>query len=262
VTTLSLVAHPDDDLLFMSPDIPSDIQAGFQTWVVYLTAGNLVNGTAGYPYADERIKGARAAYARAAKVANDWDTVHINLPGGRALSSNILKAAPHVHLVYTFINAANGSDNGDLWRMWHNPVFQAYPIEGRPSYTKASFIAMLKALITYINPDFLRVGDVWAPDLNDHIDHGTAATFAATANLDANGKLVRRMDSYFGYAIQNMPANNLGPWMAEKQDIWNAYKALDPVFVSSPTGWDHVMDRQHRRWAFLPGDAWAPHPTV
>ncbi|PWK81739.1 GlcNAc-PI de-N-acetylase [Lentzea atacamensis] len=262
MTAISLVAHPDDDLLFLNPDIASDIQAGYNTWVVYLTAGNLTAGSAGMPYADQRIQGERAAYARAAKVANTWEYELIILPSGRQLATNYLAAAPQVRLVFTFINAANGSDNGDLWRMWHDQAFQAFPIEGRPSYTKDSFVAMLKELYTYVNPDFLRVGDVWGPQLSDHIDHGVAASFAATANLGASGTCARRMDSYFGYAAVSMPANVTGYWHDEKLDIWNAYKALDPTFATAPTAWDDMADRQHRRWVFSPGDVWQPHPSV
>ena len=67
MTTLSFVAHQDDDLLFMNPDIVSDVQVREPTWITYLTAGNLAPGPAGMVYADQRIQGARAAWARAGR---------------------------------------------------------------------------------------------------------------------------------------------------------------------------------------------------
>jgi len=253
---MSFVAHADDDLLFLNPDIASDIQAGLESWTVYLTAGNLTAGPGGMPYADQRINGLRAAYARAAKVTNAWEYQLITLPGGRALASNWLRDAPHVHLVWTFVNAANGADNGDLYRMWADPAFVASPIDGRPSYTKASFVAMLKGLIAYVQPEFLRITDPGGQEIGDHIDHGYAGRFAATANLDANGKVVRRMDAYFGYACRTFPEIVSGYWQAEKLAIWQAYKPHDPVFADYPTGWDDMASRQSRRHVWLAGDSW------
>src|SRR5437762_8431694 len=37
--TMNIVAHPDDDLLFQSPDVLDDIQSGKCVRTVYLTAG-------------------------------------------------------------------------------------------------------------------------------------------------------------------------------------------------------------------------------
>ncbi len=263
MATLSIVAHPDDDLLFMNPDIISDIRAGKKTWVIYLTAGNTTTGSGGLAYADQRIQGLRAAYATAAQVANTWDFVYTVLPiSGRFLVSNVLRDAPHVRLIWTYINAAHGGDpDGDLKRMWDTPSFVAHPIDGRPSFTKASLNATLRELINTVamDPDdFIRVLDVWGRQLNDHVDHVYAGLFAATANVDGNGKVAKRMDSYFGYAAVNMPANNTGPWLPVKTDVWAQYRGIDSAFAGAPTAWSNMMDKQHRRWSFCPGDSWSP----
>jgi LmbE family N-acetylglucosaminyl deacetylase len=257
MTTLSLVAHPDDDLLFLNPDIASDIQADRATWIAYLTAGNLDPGPDGMEYADQRIEGLRAAYARAAKVADDWDFELITLPNGRQLSSNFLVEKPTVHLVFTFINAANGDDNGDLFRMWNDEDFTATPIDERPSYTRASFIAMLKGLIAHVQPGFLRTTDPIGFEIGDHIDHTYAAKFTAAANLNGSGKMVKRMDTYFGYAAANFPPNFSGYWAGEKLAMWQAYTPHDSAFPpGGPTGWDDLAVREFRRHVWMPGDSW------
>lgn len=250
---LSFVAHPDDDLIFMNPDLASDIQGGVPSWTAYLTAGNIAPGSAGYPYADERIKGVRAAYARAAKVANDWDWVPINV-GGRQVVTNRLKAAPHVRLVFTYVHAAYQSDSGDLFRMWSDPNFVAQPIDGRAPYTKASFLAMLRGLIDHVNPLFLRLTDPQGQELGDHIDHGLAGRFAAAANLDGTNRCVRRMDAYLGYIAQHAPENCAGYWQGECLAIWNAYKPFDPEV--GPTSWDEMSKRQFRRHVWMAGDTY------
>jgi LmbE family N-acetylglucosaminyl deacetylase len=264
LATVNIIAHPDDDLLFMNPDIASDIQANKQTWMLYLTAGNTTTGSGGYVYADQRIVGLRAAYARAAKVANNWDFSYLVLPSGRFLVTNTLHDKPTVRLIWTFINAAHGGDpDGDLKRMWDTPAFVAHPIDGRASFTKATLISIIKEIIdqVVVGPnDFIRVLDVWGKQLNDHIDHQHAGLFSASANVNASGKVIKRMDSYFGYAATTMPATNVGYWLTEKTDIWSAYRAIDSAFAGMPTAWDVMMPIQVRRWAFLPGDAWSPQP--
>src|SRR4051794_9535498 len=45
-TSLNIVAHEDDDLLFMNPDIQNDLAAGSCMTTVFLTAGDGGYGTA------------------------------------------------------------------------------------------------------------------------------------------------------------------------------------------------------------------------
>ncbi len=254
---ISFVAHPDDDLLFLNPDIASDVQhaSAIPSWTVYLTAGNIVTGPSGEPYADQRINGLRAAYARAAKAPNSWSFQLLTLPSGRQLATNYLLAAPHVHLVWLYINGAHQNDaDGDLRRMWLDPAFVAQPIDNRPSYTRSSFIATLKLLIAHVNPQFIRLTDPYGQQIGDHVDHAFAGKFAAAANLDGTGKVLREMHSYFGYAARNFTANNSGYWETEKRAIFDAYRPYDSQL--QPTSWSEMPTRQHRRHVWSPGDTW------
>lgn len=254
--SLTFVAHQDDDLLFFNPDVMSDPQSGNEAWICYLTAGNIVAGPSGMPYADQRVQGLRAAWARALHVTSpSWQFELLNV-GPRTLPSNVLTAANggKVRLIYTFINGANDADNGDLYRMWHGPQFTAQPIDGRASFTRDSLTDTLRALITRPDVEFIRTQDPQGHQCGDHIDHQHAARFALTANADANGNAVKRADIYFGYVIRDFDFqdNYSGYWRDEKQAVWNAYKPFDSQV--GPTAWDEVMGRQHRRAVILPGD--------
>ena len=70
-----VVAHPDDDLLFMNPNLASSLRAGHCIFTVYLTTGANPGGVAGYnatygtsitpaQYAAKREAGILAAYAQ------------------------------------------------------------------------------------------------------------------------------------------------------------------------------------------------------
>jgi hypothetical protein len=60
-TDLYVVAHEDDDLLFMNPDLASDIAGGHRVIVVYVTAGELSDPSSA-SYWQGRERGMLAAY--------------------------------------------------------------------------------------------------------------------------------------------------------------------------------------------------------
>src|SRR5579871_4261019 len=65
---LVVIAHQDDDLLFMQPDVIEAVRRGTGVTNVYVTAGN---GTKGTDAANIRYAGLRSAYAAAAG-EDDW----------------------------------------------------------------------------------------------------------------------------------------------------------------------------------------------
>src|SRR4051794_36957234 len=69
--TMNIVAHPDDDLLFQSPDLLHDVQAGKCVRTVYITAGERGGDVHTLEF---RESGVEAAYAQMAGVANSWTT--------------------------------------------------------------------------------------------------------------------------------------------------------------------------------------------
>ena len=76
--TLTIVAHEDDDLIFISPDLLHAIKAGATVRTVYVTAGD--DGmSASYWMARER--GPMAAYALMAGTANSWTQSDAGVPG-------------------------------------------------------------------------------------------------------------------------------------------------------------------------------------
>lgn len=261
-TTVTFCAHQDDDLLFMNPDVASDIQAGFDVWVVYLTAGDIPfrpdRAYGGMGYADLRIQGERAAYARAAGVPADWIFEGLVL-GGHPVATNRLNGT-NVRLVFTFIHAAAGpeDDCGDLWRMWHDPAFVAQPIDGRPAYDKASFIDLLRAILETAGPDYIRSQSTIGHRVGDHVDHVSAALLVADADVDDAGLTLIRRDEYTGYAIGGLPDNVFGFWRDEKTAIWNEYWPHDPELNGD--SWQGIMGKQYSPddRKFMPGQLWVP----
>src|SRR5262245_38346225 len=72
---LNIVAHQDDDILFMNPDILNDVVAGHSQVTVYITAGNVDEDD--WSYAMEREEGAIAGYQKLLQLAGTIrDTPH------------------------------------------------------------------------------------------------------------------------------------------------------------------------------------------
>jgi LmbE family N-acetylglucosaminyl deacetylase len=250
-TTLTFVAHQDDDLIFMNPDVASDEQAKYNVWVVYLTAGQ---DTGGMEYAHKRIEGARAAHARAAKVDNNWTPEILSL-AGHDVATNTLDGT-NVRLAFTYIWSASGEagdSNGDLYRMWFDANFVAQPIDGSATYTRSSFLDMLRAVISTAKPDYIRTQNTITNRDVDHIDHISGALFAAQAD-SCQGRTVIQRDEYLDYVIKEMPPNIEGYWATEKLEIFNKYLEHDAKAFE----WKEVYNREYRRTVYKPKDRWVP----
>ncbi|HUQ61123.1 PIG-L family deacetylase [Lentzea sp.] len=263
-TTVSFVAHQDDDLLFMNPDIASDVQAGYNVWVVYLTAGE-VHTRDPLSYANQRIEGERAAYARTANVANNW-TYEEMWFNGHPVATNRLDGT-NVRLVFTFIHGASGGcddggdPQGDLYKMLHDGPYVARPIDGRPAYTRATFVGMLHSILDRAKPDYIRsgssIGHRDRPN-PDHVDHVAAAILTAEADLDGARRTWIRRDEYTGYNSRAFPENVSGYWRDRKIEIWDQYWPHDPEVAR--LSHDYAFSRQIRPEGriFWPGTPWVP----
>ena len=252
-TTVNFVAHEDDDLLFLSPDIAADVQAGENVWVVYMTAGEVPPGNV--EYANQRVEGERAAYARMARVANHWTSERVYFAGHELLSSTL--NGTHVRLIFTYIHAedaAHGDSYGDLWRMRRDESFEASPLDGRAAYTHDEFVDTLRDIIYAANPDLIRTQNS-AFEEHDHIDHTSGAILAAEADTVDGATMIRRSE-YYDYAIGGLDANWSGYWVNEKTAVWHTYVRYDRQVA--PGGWDNVMNRQYLRETYMPGDPWVP----
>lgn len=261
--TLQIVAHEDDDLIFMNPDIANTIAQGGSERTVYVTAGNLEAGGSDTAYWQGREAGALAAHAKMA-----GRDVSLFTPGGTG--------AQDIHSIYTesTITLAGGSFYEDVWTLNGTTiagqvsvaflrlpasvgVINAYPLvdlwTGATSqlttvgdingstrtYTKAQLIALLTAIMADYNPTLVRAQD--APDAWtwDHDDHVMAARFALDAfNVYRTTSATAGFETYRGYNDDSgisgdvtEPANIQSSEMVVKQAALDAYCIYD-----SPTG--------------------------
>ncbi|GAA1340713.1 PIG-L family deacetylase [Saccharothrix algeriensis] len=276
VAYLQIVAHHDDDLLFMNPDVRDAIRSGHRLMTVFLTAGEAEEPDAN-GYSAARQAGARAAYARMAGVPDEWDGAAMPLADGRAAERYALRARPQVALV--FLNLPEDADpradggRGALRRLWEDrrgwhSVRTLLPTGGvvaTPSrYTGNGLIRVLVGLMAEFRPTVLRTQDAdpdpaypfWRP-WHDHPDHVMSARFA-----EAAGRIHRRgpgrprltQVGYRDYNTETAPANLAPAQQDDKIGHFAAYQRHDRLAVG-PASYDRWPRRMYYRWDR--GTSWA-----
>ncbi|MEV4641185.1 ricin-type beta-trefoil lectin domain protein [Actinoplanes sp. NPDC049548] len=234
--SVQVVAHQDDDLLFMNPDIHRDIRAGICVRTVYITAGD-AGRDAGYWSAREA--GVRAAYATMAGRPNEWSGATLSVQGRELPVSRL--AGTQVEQVYLRLPDGfdgRGSDRyaaQSLQKLWEGQLGRITTVDGTAGYTRAELISLLHDLLAQAGADVVRLQDfrgdsgpigVDGGD-RDHHDHHAAAYFAYAAQRLLTTP--HRTTAYRGYSISELPANVTGADLDLKKATFYAYAAFDDL---------------------------------
>ena len=215
---LTIVAHPDDDLLFMQPDLHDAAADGMTT--VYVTAGNDAHGLG---YVEARYQGVMAAYG-AIVGTHDWTCGWIEIADHAAQHCRLDDAG--ISLV--FLGYPDGGLTGDrpdsLLNLWQGQVASATTVAQRPAtYERGDLLAVLSAIITTTAPATLRTLEIASTHGHDHADHRMVGALAvlATAATPHNPELI----SYRGYNTEREPINADPALFDRARDIVARYKA-------------------------------------
>ncbi|MEU9028253.1 PIG-L family deacetylase [Streptomyces sp. NPDC048383] len=257
---LQIVAHPDDDLYFMNPDLRYSIAAGHPVTSVYLTSGEsdginagAAKGAATRPdkpaYAEARQNGIRAAYAKMATGdrGSAWKRTVVPTAGGAHAEVDVLVAKPEVNLVWLQLREAGHvyRDVPDsLHGLWDGkvPHLESMLASGTPvkqpfTYTKDQVVRTLAGILARYRPTTIRTQDPTpgrTPDTKrytDHQDHFYGARFVQLAS-EAYAREVKdrphfATQNYVGYFNSSLPSS-LDPAEARaKLDILDTYAWLD-----------------------------------
>lgn len=258
---VQFVAHPDDDLFFMNPDISQSLHSGSPLTSVYLTAGESdgVNarprdaaGTAADKagYAEARQNGIRAAYAEMATGSrtSPWERTAIPTAGGAWAELDTLRAKPHVKLVWLQMREA-GSISDDrphsLNGLWHGRVAElgsqlsaGSPATADFSYNKGQVVTALTGLLERFRPTFVRMQDPTPGTYpgtgayRDHQDHLYGARFVQEAlarYAEAPGHPHVGVQNYLGYPTSALPHTLDAEAAGAKLRTLKTYAWLDGV---------------------------------
>jgi hypothetical protein len=248
-TLVTVVAHLDDDLLFVDPAISEKLDAGWCITTVHLIGG--ANG-ADFTYVQTRERASRLAYARMAGVPDEW--IEANIPiAGKLVHQMVLKAKPQVRLLE--LRLPGGAVRGGrvpLGLLWEqHATLSTYPMNAdgsvRVQYDRVSLSATLKAILAdaseiyTLNPDTV-------PFL-EHPDHIYAARITRHVAQTLNKSVP--IEYHITYPTGDWPANVPAAEVQRKRDIVASYFSVDGNEFSHVFGefqWDGNWVA--RRYAF------------
>lgn len=204
---LTIVAHQDDDLLFMQPEEYAAFASGDGAVNVYVTAGNALKGV---DYAELRYRSLRAAYGGI--VGSDrWDCGWITVLDHPVEHCRVGKAS------LVFLGYPDGGKQGEyahsLLKLWEGEIDSAETVAHEPStYTQQELIDVVAEIIDEVNPQVLRTLEVSAAHGRDHSDHMMVGALSVLALGKAHAS--PRLISYRGYDTESEPENVLPAYYA------------------------------------------------
>jgi LmbE family N-acetylglucosaminyl deacetylase len=262
--SFQVVAHQDDDLLFMNPDLGDDVRSGRSVVTVYLTSGES-NAKDPAAYAAQRQVGVRAAYAAMAGVPDEWQGSALRIDADHSVEQYSLTARPGVKLIFVNLPEDHGGSHA-LRRLWADqsesvraetlvPTGSQVPTSYR--YSRYGLVDMLQTLMARFQPTVVRTQDAnpdtayphWQP-FYDHPDHLMTAKFTGEA-----AALYRRSArqpvfvevNYRDYNVERAPVNLDAAQQQDKLDDFAKYRAHDPM-VGNQQSYSDWPRRMYQRW--------------
>ena len=236
-TIMNVVAHQDDDLLFLSPDLLHDIQSGRCVRTVFLTAGD--SGQGKFYWLDRQL-GAEAAYSSMLGSKAVWDQQTVKLAPDEYVTVATPHDNPKVSLV--FFNLPDGNLQGQgfarsgqqsLAKLHAGAITHLRTVDGQSSYTSQQLVDALSMLMNTYQPAAIHTqanvpSDTY-PDHSDHITTGLYADSAATQydQQHFGDALAIPVIKYIGYPIHGYASNISDGDLAQKEAAFLAYARYD-----------------------------------
>lgn len=216
MNSLNIVAHPDDDLLFLNPDILQDIEDGVTPIVLFMTYGD---------------DGTDDSWGRKVDASQTVYGGPENL-GWAAVRSN---------------SHRSGDKYGTLYELYSGILGDRHDFHGNV-LSRGAIISFIHFTIKHYAPSIIRTHNPnREPAIDrdgeqlDHIDHIYTAKFVQEA---AKAFPAIPVFAYEGYPIRYMPPN-VSPELAEKKkQMWRKYQEIDTEVAGEI--WDIALDRCYK----------------
>jgi LmbE family N-acetylglucosaminyl deacetylase len=236
-TVLNIVAHQDDDLLFMNPDTLHDIKAGHCVRTVYVTAGD---DGAGKFYWLSREQGSEAAYSNMLGTNDIWIQRIVKLNSHEFVTIANPRDNNKVSLV--FMHLPDGNLKGDGFSSSHNEslakleggkINLMHAADDQSTYTSSQLTAALTTFMHIYQPTEIRTQANFVSSVYpDHSDHLTVGQYTKKAYTDYEKQqyedlVTVPLQFYIGYPVHQMPANVSDGDLQAKEAAFLAYAKFD-----------------------------------
>jgi LmbE family N-acetylglucosaminyl deacetylase len=231
-----VVAHQDDNIMVMVPDLVNALRAGKAVQTVFVTSGDA--GFTCDAYTEGREQGAKLALARLLGVQSRWSEEERSVNGKRVRFSFLANSAvsfAHIGLPNPGLFSAQPPE-GALAKLWSREIAQVstLPYDGRSrldNYTREDLIEVLRALMVQFAPKDVRTLDASQQQLPyypfEHVDHMGSAMFAFAAFQRYT--LADSVTFYPLYSVLFQSENLSSSSTSLRRDMFDTYRQHDPA---------------------------------
>lgn len=202
---LFVVAHPDDDLIFLQPELGDFFSRGDSITTLYLTAGQ---GKQGLSFAEARASGVLAAYGSlvgSPELAR-WRCGWVSLAAVPVWHCRHSEAPISLAFLGITDGGKLGEQEGSLRQLWRGQVKTTQTVARQTSeLSRAQLLGVLGAVIAATGAGDVHTLDFAGGHGRDHSDHLFAAAATATAVMQAGRPI--RLRGHRGYNISDEPEN-------------------------------------------------------
>jgi LmbE family N-acetylglucosaminyl deacetylase len=237
-TIMNIVAHQDDDLLFMNPDLLHDIKDGHCVRTIYVTAGD---AGAGQFYWLSRQQGSEAAYSEMLGSPGDiWIDRIVKLGDNKFITVANPRGNSKISLIFVHLPDGNPKGTGfpadhfqSLARLDSGVISSVDSVDGQSAYNSTGLATALTVLMHTYQPAEIRTqADDPGHRFPDHSDHMAVSRFVKRAytdyeNQQFEGRLTVPIKFYMGYPIHELPQNVTGDDLLEKEAAFFEYAGFD-----------------------------------
>ena len=237
-TVMNFVAHQDDDLLFMNPDILHDIRAGDCIRSVYLTAGDAGQGKL---YWLNRERGSEAAYASMLGLGNPiWVQRIVQLANNEFITVANPMGNSKISLLFMYL--PDGGLKGDgfkatgfesLAKLQTGQIKQLQTVDGQSTYSATELVSALATLLHTFQPARINTQANYVSKVYpDHSDHLAVGNFVKDAYSkyekdQYDDQVTIPIKFYIGYPVHGMAANISDGDLKAKEAAFFAYAQFD-----------------------------------
>jgi LmbE family N-acetylglucosaminyl deacetylase len=234
-TIMNIVAHQDDDLLFMNPDLLHEIEAGDCIRTVYVTAGDAGQGSV---YWIGREQGSEAAYDSLLGIPETtiWVQKTVKLAENEYISVVNPIGNRKVSLIFMLLSDGNingsgfpDSDFESIAKLYYHRIPVVETVDRQSSYTAEQLTTALTQLMTLYQPTILHTQAPrdYGTIFHDHSDHITVGKFVTNAFAAYPNHASVPITYYVGYPIRQRPEDVTGADLIAKTNAFLAYARFD-----------------------------------
>lgn len=234
-TVMNIVAHQDDDLLFINPDLLHYIDNKHCVRTVYVTSGDDGQGS---QYWLDREKGSEAAYnsmlglsqdtvwaQRTLKIADGEFATVVNPKGNRDVSILFLRL-PDGNLTGKGFKSVGYSSLANLMSGKQTTIKS---VDDQSAYTTDTLKKSLTTLMEIYTPNIIntQIPTNLSKQYADHSDHLTVGRYVDEAFAQYANKSQVILKHYIGYPERQYSENVSGPDLDRSTDAFLAYALHD-----------------------------------